>query len=95
MVIHLLLKKGKIYNIYNIGSNFEYRNIDVVKLILSEFGLGFKGNVKYIKDRPFNDFRYSIDIRKIKKLSWLPIFKLEDKIHSVVEWYKKNYKQFL
>lgn len=93
--IHLLLKKGKIYNIYNIGSNFEYRNIDVVKLILSEFGLGFKGNVKYIKDRPFNDFRYSIDIRKIKKLSWLPIFKLEDKIHSVVEWYKKNYKQFL
>ena len=37
----------------------------------------------------------TIDIRKIKKLSWNPKFKLENKIYSVVEWYKKNYKQFL
>ena len=95
LAINILIKKGKIFNTYNIGSNFEYRNIDIIKLILKKFNLGFKENVMYVKDRPFNDFRYSIDISKIKKLSWKPKFKLESKINLIIDWYKNNYKQFL
>ena len=93
--INSVLKKGKPYNTYNIGSNFEYQNTKVVKLILNKFGLKFEPNVEYVTDRPFNDFRYSIDINKIKKLNWKPRYKLEDKINFVINWYKRNYKQFL
>ena len=93
--INRIIKKGKSFNIYNIGTNFEYKNIEVVKLILNKFGAKFESNIKYVKDRPFNDFRYSINIDKIRKLSWKPKYKLEHKINLVIDWYKKNYKQFL
>ena len=93
--INTVLSKGKLFNIYNIGSNFEYRNIDVIKLILNKFRLHFKDNIEYVTDRPFNDYRYSININKIKKLKWKPKYKLENKINFVINWYKKNYKQFL
>ena len=66
----------------------------MVKLILRKFNKNFKKNVVKIKDRPFNDFRYSINLKKIKKLSWKPKYKLEDKIDDIIQWYKSNYKQF-
>ncbi len=93
--VNRIIKKGKLFNVYNIGTNFEYKNIEVVKIILDKFALNLKSNVKYIKDRPFNDYRYSIDISKIKKLNWKPKNKLENKINLVIDWYKKNYKQYL
>jgi len=92
--INTIINKGKLFNTYNIGSNFEYQNIEVINLILNKFGLKFNDNVKYVKDRPFNDYRYSININKIKKLKWRPKHKLEDKISLVIDWYKKNYKLF-
>ena len=92
--IYKIIIRGKLNDVYNIGSKFEYKNIDVVKLILRKFNKNFKKNVVKIKDTPFNDFRYSIDFKKIKKLSWKPKYKLEDKIDDIVQWYKSNYKQF-
>ena len=92
--IYKIIIRGKLNNVYNIGSKFEYKNRDVVKLILRKFNKNFKKNVVKIKDRPFNDFRYSIDFKKIKKLSWKPKYKLEDKIDDIIQWYKSNYKQF-
>ena len=47
-----------------------------------------------MKDRPFNDFRYSVDFRKIKKLGWKPKVKVEDKIFEINNWYKKNISRF-
>ena len=88
--IEKIIKLGKIHQIYNIGSPFEYRNKDVVKLISEINNLGFKKYSYHVKDRPFNDFRYSINYSKLKKLKWKPKFRLEDKIIEINDWYKKN-----
>jgi len=85
-----LIKRGKNQQIYNIGSPFEYRNIDIVKIIAKINNLNFKDYSYHAKDRPFNDFRYSVNYNKIKKLNWKPITKLEDKILEINNWYKKN-----
>ena len=88
--IFQLIKKGKIHEIYNIGSPFEYRNIDIVKLIAKINNLNFKDFSYHVKDRPFNDFRYSVNYNKMKKLNWKPKVKLEDKIKEINNWYKEN-----
>ena len=92
--IYAIINKGKINEIYNIGSNFEYKNIDVIKMIAKENKLNFKKNVYYAEDRPFNDYRYSINFNKIKKLGWKPKTKLENKISEINNWYKKNFKRY-
>ncbi len=86
--------KGKINNIYNIGSNFEYKNIDVFKLVAKENNLKFDKFLKYVKDRPFNDYRYSLNFNKIMKLGWKPKTRIEDKISEINNWYKKNILRF-
>ena len=92
--LNIIFKKGKIGNAYNIGSTFEYKNIDIVKIIAKENKKLFKKNIKFIKDRPFNDFRYSVNFNKIKKLGWKPISKVEDKIFEINNWYKENIHRF-
>jgi UDP-glucose 4,6-dehydratase len=92
--VNQIVKKGKLFEAYNIGSNFEYRNIDVVKLIAEVNNKNFKKNIIYVKDRPFNDYRYSINYNKIKKLNWKPKIKLEDKIFEINSWYKDNISRY-
>ena len=89
-----IIKYGKKNETYNIGSNFEYRNIDVIKLIAKELNKNYLKVINYIPDRPFNDFRYSIKINKIKKLHWAPKTRIENKITEIVNWYKKHYNKF-
>ena len=89
-----IISKGKNQNIYNIGSKFEYKNIDVFKLVAKENNLKSSEFVKYVKDRPFNDFRYSINFNKIKRLGWKPKTKIEDKISEINDWYIKNISRF-
>ena len=89
-----LIKKGKKGEAYNIGSNFEYKNIDIVKIIAKENKKLFLKNIKFIKDRPFNDFRYSVNFNKIKKLGWKPKIKVEDRIQNINNWYIKNIDRF-
>ena len=86
--------KGKKNQVYNIGSKFEYKNIDVFKLAAKENNLKFSKFIKYVKDRPFNDFRYSINFNKIMKLGWKPTNKIEDRISEINLWYKKNITRF-
>ena len=92
--LDILIKKGKKFNAYNIGSKFEYKNIDVIKIIARENNVNFKKNITYIRDRPFNDFRYSVNFDKMKKLGWEPKYKLEDKIQEINNWYKINLERF-
>ncbi len=92
--IYLILQKGKLNEIYNIGSKFEYKNIDVFKIAAKENKLNFRKYVKYVKDRPFNDYRYSLNFNKIKKIGWKPTTKIEDKIFEINSWYKKNINRF-
>ena len=94
VALDVLIKKGSNFHAYNIGSNYEYKNINIIKIIAKENKLNFNKYIKYVKDRPFNDFRYSINYNKIKKLGWKPKFNVEDKIFEINEWYKRNINRF-
>tara|TARA_Y100000992_G_C21218197_1_gene469019 strand:- start:84 stop:1046 length:963 start_codon:yes stop_codon:yes gene_type:complete len=92
--LNVLVKKGKLFNSYNIGSPFEYKNIEIVKIIAKENFKNLRNNTIFIKDRPFNDFRYSVNYTKIKKLGWRPKIRVEDKITEINNWYKENISRF-
>lgn len=87
--IDLVLHKGKLGEIYNIGGSFEIPNIKLAELILKFLG---KSNrfIQYVKDRPGHDRRYSLDSTKIKKLGWRPKHNFDFALKYTVEWYKKN-----
>ncbi len=90
--LEVIIKKVN-NGIYNIGSNESYQNIQVAKKICNLMDKS-KINIKYIKDRPFNDRRYSISSKKIKKLGWKTQSNLFVELSEIIDWYKKNYKIF-
>ena len=51
-------------------------------------------NIKFTKDRAFNDRRYSISSKKIHKLGWKPKKKLFNELNIIIDWYKKHKKIF-
>ena len=88
--INLILEKGKVGEVYNIGGHNERANIDVVKTILKQLGKG-EDLIEYVGDRKGHDRRYAIDPTKIhSELGWLPETKFEDGIKATVQWYLDN-----
>ncbi len=88
--INLILEKGKVGEVYNIGGHNERANIDVVKTILKQLGKG-EDLIEYVGDRKGHDRRYAIDPTKIhNELGWLPETKFEDGIKATVQWYLDN-----
>ena len=66
------------------------QNIEIVKLILGYLKKP-ESLIKYVKDRPGHDFRYSMDFSKIKaELGWEPLFKFSDGLKSTIDWYLSN-----
>lgn len=85
--IDLILTKGEVGQVYNIGGRNEMRNIDIVKLILQALGKP-ESLITYVTDRKGHDMRYAIDPTFIHdKLGWLPETKFADGIHKTIEWY--------
>ena len=95
-----LYLKGKNGESYNVGSNINLRNIDLVKKILKtckkmKIKIGSKTKIKYVKDRPGHDFRYALNNKKIfSELKWKPKFNFETGLKSTIAWYLKNEKFF-
>lgn len=88
--IDLVLKNGKFGEVYNVGGNNEYPNIEIVKTILSYLGKS-ESLIKYVKDRPGHDRRYAIDSSKIRnELGWSPSITFEKGIADTIEWYIQN-----
>lgn len=88
--IDLIIHKGTVGEIYNIGGHNEMANIDIVKLILKELGKP-ETLITYVKDRKGHDRRYAIDPAKIhKELGWLPETKFADGIKKTIRWYLNN-----
>jgi dTDP-glucose 4,6-dehydratase len=88
--IDLIIRKGKVGEIYNIGGHNERCNLDVVKTILKELGKP-ESLINFVTDRPGHDRRYAIDPTKIHhELGWLPETKFEDGIKETVQWYLEN-----
>ncbi len=85
--IDIVLRKGKIGEIYNIGGGNEKTNLEIAKIILKELGKD-ESWIEYVKDRPGHDFRYALDTRKIIKLGWKPKYSFEKAIKETIIWYK-------
>ncbi|MBL8007812.1 MAG: dTDP-glucose 4,6-dehydratase [Ignavibacteria bacterium] len=85
-----VLQEGTHGEVYNIGGNNEWYNIDIVKLILDKLGKG-EDMIQYVKDRPGHDRRYAIDSAKImNELGWSPEYNFESGIEITVKWYIEN-----
>ncbi len=88
--IDLIIHKGRVGEVYNIGGHNEKTNLEVVKIILKELGKS-EDLIKYVTDRPGHDMRYAIDPAKIhSELGWLPAVKFEDGIKKTIKWYLEN-----
>jgi dTDP-glucose 4,6-dehydratase len=87
--IDLVLHKGKIGEVYNIGGNFEIPNIELTKIILKDLGKTDK-MIRYVTDRLGHDRRYSLDSSKIRKLGWKPSKDFNIAIKETINWYKTN-----
>ena len=87
--IDVVINKGESREIYNISSNCEKRNIEVVKLILKLLDKPLD-LIEFVEDRPGHDVRYSLDSSKIRELGWKPRYSFEEGIKSTVQWYLNN-----
>lgn len=88
--IDLIIHKGKVGEIYNVGGHNEKRNIDIVKLICKALDKP-ESLIIYVADRKGHDRRYAIDPTKIHdELGWMPETKFEDGIKKTISWYLEN-----
>ena len=95
-----LYLNGKNGECYNVGSGINLKNIDLVKKIIKickamKINIGTKTKIKFVKDRPGHDFRYSLNNEKIfKQLKWKPKINFEEGLKDTIHWYLSN-KNFL
>jgi dTDP-glucose 4,6-dehydratase len=87
--IDLVLHKGEIGEIYNVGTGTEMPNIEMAHMILSL--LGKPGDlIQPVRDRAGHDRRYALDVSRIRALGWEPAHSCEEAIESAVRWYAEN-----
>ena len=94
-----VFKHGKIGEFYNIGSNQNFKNIDICKTLLKiakkKINIGPNVKVNFVKDRPGHDLRYALDSNKIKKkLKWKPNTKFLKGLEKTFMWYFNNNKYY-
>jgi dTDP-glucose 4,6-dehydratase len=88
--IEAVLLRGKPGETYNIGGGEERTNLELTRMLLSEFGFGDE-MVDFVPDRKGHDFRYSLDCQKIaRELGWTPRVGLGKGLKLTVQWYKEN-----
>ena len=85
-----ILLKGKVGEIYNIGANKEFQNLELAKLLLKIMNKS-ENLIKFVPDRPGHDRRYAIDSSKIRnKLKWKPKISFDEGIKKTINWYRNN-----
>ena len=88
--IDVVLHKGKIGEVYNIGGHNEKTNMEITHLILEAMGKD-ESSIKYVKDRLGHDRRYAISNKKITaELGWKPSITFEQGIKLTINWYLNN-----
>lgn len=88
--IDLILHKGKVGEVYNVGGHNERTNLEVVKTILKALNKP-ESLITYVKDRPGHDLRYAIDPQKLEtELGWKPTYNFDTGIQQTIEWYLDN-----
>ena len=94
----MIFHNGKIAETYNIGGFNEWKNIDIIKVLINTVDrlLGRKEGedldlITYVTDRAGHDLRYAIDSSKLQKeLGWEPSLQFEEGIEKTVRWYLDN-----
>lgn len=88
--IDLVLRKGRIGEVYNIGGHNEMQNIDIVKMICNILNKPYS-LITYVTDRKGHDMRYAINSAKIyNELGWIPETKFAEGIRKTIDWYLNN-----
>jgi len=85
--IGLVLHKGKIGEIYNIGAGNEKTNLEIAREIQKRFP---NSKIEFVADRPGHDFRYSLDCSKIKKLGFKPRYSFSEALQKTIDCYVQN-----
>ena len=96
--IDIIFHEGKIAETYNIGGFNEWKNIDIIKVVINTVDrlLGRKEGedmdlITYVTDRLGHDARYAIDSTKLQReLGWEPSLQFEEGIEKTVKWYLEN-----
>ena len=85
--IDLILHKGKVGEVYNVGGHNERTNLEVVKTILKVLNKP-ESLITYVTDRPGHDLRYAIDPTKLEtELGWKPTYNFDTGIKQTIQWY--------
>ena len=86
----VVLHKGEVGHVYNIGTKRERRVIDVARDICKLLGKDPESSIQFVENRPFNDQRYFLDDQKLKNLGWSERTRWEDGLKKTMEWYIQN-----
>ncbi|GLU04035.1 hypothetical protein SLE2022_212020 [Rubroshorea leprosula] len=86
----VILHKGEVGHVYNIGTKKERRVIDVARDICKLLSLNPDTQIKFVENRPFNDQRYFLDDQKLKSLGWFERTAWEEGLRKTMEWYVRN-----
>jgi dTDP-glucose 4,6-dehydratase len=85
-----VLQRGQVGRVYNIGSDNEWPNIDIVRLILRQLEKP-EDLISFVTDRPAHDRRYAIDSARIQQeLGWMPVIGFEQGIADTISWFRDN-----
>ena len=88
--IDAVIQRGKPGEVYNVGGNNEWTNVDIVRKVMEMIG-NPKATITFIKDRQGHDYRYAIDSSKIQnELGWSPTYVFETGLSETVSWYQSN-----
>eukprot|EP00250_Pteridium_aquilinum_P001004 c11184_g1_i1 orf=167-1312(+) len=86
----LVLHKGEVGHVYNIGTHKERRVLDVAKDICKLFKLDAEKVIQFVDNRPFNDQRYFLDDKKLKGMGWSERTTWEEGLQRTMDWYMRN-----
>ncbi|HIS56912.1 MAG: dTDP-glucose 4,6-dehydratase [Lachnospiraceae bacterium] len=88
--IDLIVRKGRVGEVYNVGGHNERTNLEVVKTVLKALDKP-ESLIKYVTDRPGHDRRYAIDPKKLEtELGWKPQYTFDTGIVQTIQWYLDN-----
>mgnify|MGYP000949377936 CR=1 FL=1 len=88
--LDLIIHKGKVGEVYNIGAGNEKTNLEIVNAIIDILG---KGKIQFVQERPGHDLRYALNSEKIKNnLGWEPKTSFETGLKQTIKWYLDNKK---
>ena len=88
--VDLILQRGRVGEVYNVGGGCEVANIDVVKRILHELGRP-ESLISFVEDRKGHDRRYAVDFSKLREeLGWQPQVEFARGLSETIRWYLEN-----